>query len=152
MTELKEADYQNLADFRYQIRRFLHFSEEASRQQGLEPQQHQMILAVHTLDRPDGPTVGRLAEFLLIRHHSAVGLIDRLAKRRLVERVRGAGDHRQVRVQLTASGEKKLRRLSEAHREELRHTGPALAHALGELLRPEHQGEEDAGASPQRDT
>jgi len=131
---LTAADYRSLGAFRYQIRRFLHFSEEAAKAEGLEPQQHQMLLAVRAVDEPEGPTVGSLAEHLIIRHHSAVGLIDRLAERGLVERTRGQEDRRQVRVRLTAEGEGKLRRLSTAHREELRTSGRMLVETLGGLL------------------
>lgn len=133
-TDLSSADYQALAEFRFHIRRFLHFSEMAARAEGLEPQQHQMLLAIRALDEPGGPTVGRLAEYLLIRHHSAVGLADRLAGRQLVERARDRGDHRQVRIRLTPAGEAVLQRLSGAHRRELRHSGGALVTTLGKLL------------------
>jgi len=134
MDDLAVADYQALAGFRYQIRRFLHFSEEAARVEGLEPQQHQLMLAVCGLNTTLGPTVGELAAHLLIRHHSAVGLIDRLAERGLVERVQGAEDRRQVRIRLTAEGERKLKRLAGVHRAELRQSGPALVSVLQGLL------------------
>lgn len=133
--DLTDEDYRALGAFRYQIRRFLHFSEMAARAEGLEPQQHQMMLAIRSSQEPDGPTIGRLAGLLLIRHHSAVGLIDRLAERGLVERVRGDDDRRQVRIQLTPEGEAKLKRLSSEHRSELLNTGPLLVEALGGLLR-----------------
>ncbi|MBZ5581354.1 MAG: MarR family transcriptional regulator [Acidobacteriia bacterium] len=132
--DLTRADYQCLGEFRRRIRRFLHFSEEVARAEGLEPQQHQLMLAVRSLDGGEGPTVGELAEHLLLRHHSAVGLIDRLAERGFVERARGADDRRQVRIQLTPKGEQKLKRLSEAHRAELRESGPELVEALRGLL------------------
>src|SRR5579863_159724 len=109
--DLSLSDYHALAAFRYQIRRFLHFSEEAARNEGLEPQQHQMLLAIQTSDQNSGPTIGNLAEHLLIQHHSAVGLVDRLAVRGLVERIRGGEDRRQVRIRLTPAGNDKLRRL-----------------------------------------
>ncbi|HEY2014118.1 MAG TPA: MarR family transcriptional regulator [Bryobacteraceae bacterium] len=132
--DLSASDYQSLGAFRYQIRRFVHFSEEAAKNEGLEPQQHQMLLAIRASEEPGGPLVGSLAEQLLIRHHSAVGLIDRLEERRLVERVRGSEDRRQVRVRLTPEGEEKLHRLSSVHREELRNSGPMLVETLGALL------------------
>lgn len=132
--ELAGDDYLALGEFRFRIRRFLHFSEFAARQEGLEPQQHQLLLAVRCLQRPNGPTIGELAEHLLIRHHSAVGLIDRMEERGLIERVRDAGDRRQVKVRLTESGAEKLHRLSEVHRAELVNSGPALVEALGGLL------------------
>src|SRR6516165_9494276 len=93
---LTDQDYRALADFRYRVRRFLHFSEEAARRESLEPHQHQMLLAIRALDAGGGPTVGKLAEYLLIRHHSAVGLVDRLAGRGLAKRVRTGPDRRQV--------------------------------------------------------
>jgi DNA-binding MarR family transcriptional regulator len=133
--DLTDEDYRALGAFRHQIRRFLHFSETAARAEGLEPQQHQMMLAIRSSQDPEGPTVGRLAELLLIRHHSAVGLIDRLAERGLVERVRGDDDRRQVRIQLSPEGEGKLKRLSSEHRSELLNTGPVLVEALSGLLR-----------------
>jgi DNA-binding MarR family transcriptional regulator len=132
--ELTGAEYGALGDFRYQIRRFLHFSEQAARAEGLEPQQHQMLLAVRACERPSGPTVGFLADHLFIRHHSAVGLLDRLEERGLVERVRASPDRREVHARLTALGEEKLSRLSRVHREELRKSGPVLVDALRELL------------------
>jgi DNA-binding MarR family transcriptional regulator len=133
-TEPATADYLALGEFRYQIRRFLHFSEEAAKSHGLEPQQHQALLAIHSSGEPEGATIGRLAERLLIRHHSAVGLVDRLAEGKLVERVRGGQDRRQVRVRLTPAGELKLRSLAEAHREELRQSGPLLVASLSQVL------------------
>jgi DNA-binding MarR family transcriptional regulator len=132
---MDSPDYRALGNFRFQIRRFLHFSEEAARREGLEPQQHQLMLAILALEEgPDGPTIGSLAEHLLIRHHSVVGLVDRLAERHLVERVRASRDRRQVRVRLTAAGEDKLTRLSRAHHDELQVTGPLLVSALSSLL------------------
>lgn len=133
--DLSSEDYQALGEFRFQIRRFLHFSEEAAKAEDLEPQQHQMLLAIRACGEPQGPSVGQLAEQLFIRHHSAVGLIDRLEARGLVDRVRGAQDRRQVRVHLTPEGDAKLRRLSGAHREELRDTGPVLAAVVAKLLK-----------------
>ena len=151
---LSPADYSALGEFRYRIRGFLQFSESAARGEGLEPQQHQLLLAVRALDHTDGPTVGALADHLLIRHHSAVGLIDRMAQRGLVARAPGTQDRRQVIVRLTAQGETKLRRLSVIHREELRHSGPALVAALssilGHLETPEQVQEQDV--IPRRET
>jgi DNA-binding MarR family transcriptional regulator len=127
---LSKADYRALGAFRLQIRRFLHFSEEAARAEGLEPQQHQMLLAIEASDESEGPTVGQLAEQLLIRHHSAVGLLDRLEEGGLVERTRDAEDRRQVRVKMTTAGSGKLQRLTQQHRDELRKSGPELVEAL----------------------
>lgn len=133
MDELNQEDYRALHEFRYRINRFLHFSEEAARAEGLEPRQHQLMLAVRASDSGE-PTVGEIASRLFIRHHSAGELADRLIEGGLAERVRADVDRRQVRVRLTALGEDKLRRLSAAHRDELRHTGPLLTEALNQAL------------------
>ena len=132
--DLLDSEYHALGDFRFQIRRFLQFSEEAAHADGLEPQQHQFLLAVRAFDGPGGPAVGDLARTLLIRHHSAVGLTDRLVERGLVKRVRGATDRREVHIRLTPEGKKKLMRLSSAHRAELLNSGPLLVASLSALL------------------
>jgi len=132
---LPAGDYQALSEFRYQIRKFLRFSEEAARSEGLEPHQHQMLLAIKALGDTDGPTVGRLATHLLIRHHSAVGLLDRLEERRLIKRIRSSdGDRRRVCIHLTRAGGAKLRHLARVHRAELRTSGPDLVRALQAVL------------------
>lgn len=128
--DLDVNDYQALAEFRYQIRKFLRFSEGAARAAGIEPQHHQLMLALKGL--PDGirATVGELAERLQIRHHSSVELIDRLTEQGLVQRRRSEQDRRQVLVTLTTRGERILRELSIHHREELQATAPRLIGAL----------------------
>jgi DNA-binding MarR family transcriptional regulator len=153
---LTAKDYSALGELRYQIRYFLHFSEMAAHQEGLEPQQHQLLLAARALAQPGGPTIRQVADHLLIRHHSAVGLIDRLEQRGLVERVRSMADRREVRVRLTVAGEAVLRRLTVIHRAELRNSGPRLVDTLGRLLErvqaEEVPGakEEDVSADPER--
>jgi DNA-binding MarR family transcriptional regulator len=132
--DLPHSDFRALGEFRHQIRRFLHFSEEAARAEGLEPQQHQLLLAIRAWEDGGAPSIGALAEHLLLKHHSAVGLVDRLEERGLVERIRGESDRRQVKVRLTAQGMAKLLRLSSAHREELRSSGPILVKTLSDLL------------------
>jgi DNA-binding MarR family transcriptional regulator len=129
-TDLNAPEYQALAEFRYQIRRFLRFSEEAARAAGLEPQQHQLLLAVKGM--PDGKSarIADLAERLQIQHHSAVELVNRLASKGLVSRAAGESDRREVHVQLTLRGERILRVLTAHHRNELRQTAPALIEAL----------------------
>jgi DNA-binding MarR family transcriptional regulator len=132
--DLLDSEYRALADFRLQIRRFLQFSEQAAEVEGLEPQQHQFLLAVRAFDGSGGPAVGDLARVLLIKHHSAVGLTDRLVDRGLVERARNAPDRREVHIRLTPEGQKRLMRLSTAHREELLNSGPLLVESLSALL------------------
>ena len=137
MRSAREPDYQSLAELRYQIRRFLHFSERAARDAGLEPSQHQLLLALKGLPANVRPTVGALAERLHIRPHSAVELVNRLHHRGFVRRRRGngGGDRRQVLLSLTAQGEKVLRALTFYHHEELLHAGPALIEALQAVLK-----------------
>lgn len=132
--QINDAEYRALAEFRYRLRRFLRISEEFARSAGLEPQQHQLLLAIRGL--PDGrePTIGELAERLQLQHHSAAELIDRAEERGLVQRVRGDADRRQVFVLLTREGSELLRRLSVHHRDELRTEGAELVRTLATLM------------------
>jgi len=123
-------DYQSLAELRHQIRRFLHFSEQAARAVGLEPRQHQLMLALKGLPAATRPRIGDLAERLQIQHHSTVELVNRLSKGGYVKRRRAGRDRREVLLSLTPKGEKTLRELSLHHREELRQAGPALVSSL----------------------
>jgi DNA-binding MarR family transcriptional regulator len=116
---LTDADYEDLLALRTGLRRFLRWSEQQAEEAGLTPAQHQLLLAVRGHSDPRGPTIGEVADYLLLRHHSAVGLIDRADAAGLVERVRDAEDHRLVRLQLTATGTKRLEALSAPHLEEL---------------------------------
>ncbi|MBR0820160.1 MarR family winged helix-turn-helix transcriptional regulator [Bradyrhizobium liaoningense] len=127
---MREADYTALAQFRYQLRTFLAFSETAAQNAGLTPQQHQALLAIKGLAAPDGASVGDIARFLLIRHHTAVELVDRMAKLKLISREADPQDARRVLVKLTAKGEQKLRSLSRIHLDELGAAAPALAKIL----------------------
>jgi DNA-binding MarR family transcriptional regulator len=132
--EISSADYQALAELRYQLRRFLRLSEEAVRARGLKPQQHQLLLALKGLPGGRRATIGELAERLQVQHHSAVELIDRLVERGFVVRARDGTDQRKVLITLTLQGEKVLQELSLYHRAELRSAGPALIRALNELI------------------
>lgn len=125
--------FQALAEFRYQIRSFLSFSERAAKEHGLEPHQHQLLLAVKgTPEIP--PTIGYLAARLHIRHNSAVELVDRMEDRGIVTRAPGARDKRQVIISLTPEGERLLDALAAEHLSELSQTGPALIAALQQGL------------------
>jgi DNA-binding MarR family transcriptional regulator len=128
------AEYRALAEFRYQIRRILRFSEEAAYATDLEPQQHQLLLAIKGLPPGRKATVGEIAERLQIRHHSTVELIDRLVKRGLVERHRDDEDQRRVIVSLTPQGEEILYALSQQMLTELRSTGSTFVQSLNALL------------------
>jgi DNA-binding MarR family transcriptional regulator len=123
-----------MAELRYQIRRFLRFSENAARQAGIEPQQHQLLLAVRGL--PDGlkPTIGVLAERMQLQHHSTVELIDRLVDRGFLCRLRATDDRRQVLVKLTHDGEEFLEKLSRHHLQELQSVGPTFVKVLQSLI------------------
>ena len=133
--QLSLADYQALAELRYQIRRFLYFSEQAARDAALEPRQHQLMLALKGLPRGVRPRIGELAERLQIQHHSAVELVNRLAAGGYVRRQRAGDDRREVLLSLTPKGEKVLRELSLHHKAELRMQGPALVNALRRAMR-----------------
>ena len=132
---LTVQDYQSLAEVRYQIRRYLHFSEQASRAAGLEPRQYQLMLALKGLPREVRPRIGELAERLQIQHHSAVELVNRLESGGFVRRQRGGQDRREVLLSLTQKGENTLRELALHHRAELRSTAPALLQALKTVMR-----------------
>src|SRR5262252_5341049 len=109
---ITKTDYETLAAFRYALRRFLRFVEEGARAAGLTPQQHQLLLAIKGRPGRDWATVGELAGVLHLRHHTTVGLVDRCQRARLVQRRPNPADRRQVRVELTARGERLLARLS----------------------------------------
>lgn len=129
-----DSDYTALSEIRYRIRCFLSFSETSAREVGLEPQQHQLLLAVRGLPAGDEPTIGRIAERLRIQHNSAVELVRRSVDNGLVEKKTASGDRRAVRLALTARGERLLEELAVAHRAELRGAAPALLDALHALL------------------
>jgi DNA-binding MarR family transcriptional regulator len=132
--DLSPDQYRDLAEFRRQIRQFLHFSEATAKENRIEPHQHQLLLAVQGL--PDGtkPTIREIAARLFIQHHSAVELVNRLARGGYVRRLAGPEDRREVLVTLTAKGEQVLRALSVEHREELRLQGPILIAALERVM------------------
>ena len=124
-----DLEYQTLARIRYTFRRFLSFSENAAREAGLTPQQHQAILAVR--GNPRGrSSVGELAQQLQLKHHSAVELVERLEKLGLLERDSDPQDRRRVLLRVSERGETILARLSAVHREELRRLGPELRELL----------------------
>ncbi len=124
--DLTDADYATLLGFRTSLREFLHWSESQAEAVGLTPAQHQLLLAIRGSDGPSGPTVGDVAESLLLRHHSVVGLVDRAHDAGLVRRVPDRVDGRIVRLHLTARGERLLARVSARHLEELRRIGELI--------------------------
>ena len=143
--DISLSEYQALAEIRYQIRRFLAFSERMARAAGLESQQHQALLALKGLPEGKQATVSYLAERLQLQHHSTVELVNRLAENNYVQRRRDEVDQRRVIVELTERGEEILRELTLAHRDELQLTGPALVRALNAVVAPDGP---QGGASP----
>ena len=116
----------NLAWFRYNLRKFIRFSERAARQCGVTPQQHQLMLGVAGYTGRGWATISELAEFLQERHNAVVGLVDRAARRGLVRKKRGASDRRFVMVSLTRQGERILAKVTEMHKEEVERVRGAL--------------------------
>jgi DNA-binding MarR family transcriptional regulator len=133
--DILSADYQALAEFRYQIRRFIRFSEQVARTAGIEPQQHQLLLAIKGLPPEKKATIGELAERLQLQHHSTVELVDRLSEGGFVERQRDEEDQRRVLVRLTGHGEELLQQISSSTLAELRVAGPMLVQALTKLIK-----------------
>jgi DNA-binding MarR family transcriptional regulator len=131
---LRIGDYQAVAEFRHQIRRYLKFSDAAVRGSDLEPRQYQLLLALKGLPPNVRSRIGELAEQLQIQHHSAVELVDRLEASGLVRRQRSTHDRREVLVAITSAGENVLRELVLHHRTELSSQGPALIEALRRVL------------------
>ena len=136
----RSIDYTALADFRYEIRRFLNFSEDAARVAGIEPHQHQALLVIKGLPANHIATVGVLAERLQIQHHSAVELTDRLESKGLIRRSRSKADRREVLLGLTLRGEKLLQKLTVAHRAELQSMGPKLLAVLESAIARKRHG------------
>jgi DNA-binding MarR family transcriptional regulator len=124
--ELDDADYRRLLQFRTSLRRFLHWSEEQAEKVGLTAAQHQLLLAVRGHEGPQGPTIGDAAGYLLLRHHSVVGLVDRAVRAGLVERQEDPIDRRVVRLRLTPQGASILQTLTELHLEEIKRLAPRV--------------------------
>jgi DNA-binding MarR family transcriptional regulator len=138
---LTDEQFARILEFRVALRRFGRFSEEQAAKLEMTAAQYQLLLAVRGHRHPLGPTIADVARYLLIRHHSAVGLVDRTQDLGLLERRRDADDHRLVRLALTPLGEERLNALAQAHLKELRR----LAEVLGALLDAdsEHQDSSD---------
>lgn len=131
--------YRLLGEFRYEIRRFLAFSERAARRMGIEPQQHQLLLAVKGLPVGARPTIRTIAERLCVQHHTTVALVDKLEKRAFVVRERSTTDKREVLLRLTPKGETILRELSVLHQDQLASTGAKMVEALSAIVATANQ-------------
>jgi DNA-binding MarR family transcriptional regulator len=128
---LRPAEYDMLAAFRYALRQFLSFSEDAAARMGLTPQQYQALLAVRAHTSGPSMTIADLAAQMLVRHHTAVGMVDRLEEHGLVRREARTDDRRKVGVRLTPRGQRVFDRLAAVHRNELRRIGPDFARFMG---------------------
>ena len=144
---LNQAEYKALAEFRYQIRRYLRFMEEKAREAGQNPQQYQLILALKGLPQGTGPTIGALAERLQLNHNTMVELVDRCERRGLLERRRSGSDRRQVELAITVEGDAFLRKLASAGREELRTIGPILAQNIQRLTQETRGTRQSSGGT-----
>jgi DNA-binding MarR family transcriptional regulator len=149
MKKLTLLDYQALAEFRYQIRKFLRFSEKAVQSAGLERGQYQLMLTIKGIPEGVRPRIRELANRLQIRHHSAVELINRLERGGYVRRERAQDDRREVLLALTPKGERVLGELALHHHEELRSAAPSLVASLRRVT-PEKEAAKVRGSSPQR--
>src|SRR3954449_4299966 len=142
-----DDDYRHLLELRTGLRRFLRWSEDRARRAGLTPAQHQLLLAIRGHPDERGPTVGEVAGYLLLRHHSAVGLVDRAEGAGLVAREQDADNLSVVRLRLTEQGTAQLEALSEQHLEELAHLAPTM-HALWDALEEGRDGDSGSARHP----
>jgi DNA-binding MarR family transcriptional regulator len=148
---LDQADFEHLLQLRTGLRRFLRWSELQAQAVGITPAQHQLLLAVRGHPNPAGPTVGEVAEYLVLRHHSASELIARAGAAGLVERTSDSGNGSIVRVLLTPAGADKLEELAEVHLEELSQLAPTMR-ALWRTLERASPGELHPAPAPRRST
>ena len=139
---LTDEQFARILEFRVALRRFGRFSEEQATKLDMTAAQYQLLLAVRGHGHPLGPTIADIARYLLIRHHSAVGLVDRTRDLGLIERRRDGDDQRLVRLVLTPLGDERLNALAQAHLKELHR----LAEVLGALLDSEQAGSADGAA------
>lgn len=130
---LDQADFEHLLELRTGLRRFLRWSEDQARAVGLTPAKHQLLLAIKGHPDPAGPTIGEIADYLVLRHHSAVGLVDRAVSDGLVRRTPDPDSKSVVRVTLTGAGAEKLDTLAETHLQELKHLAPTMQTLWREL-------------------
>jgi DNA-binding MarR family transcriptional regulator len=137
---LTDADYEQLAQFRYALRGFLHWSAQQARRAGITPTQHQLLLAIRSSRNPRGATISEVADVLLIRHHSAVGLVDRAQDAGLITRERDPDQQSVVHLKLTEDGAIVLGSLSEVHLRELAQLAPTLQALFGALSESEAAG------------
>jgi len=139
--KLATRDYAQLASFRHALRGFLRFSEAAAAKEGLTSQHYQAMLILRGWPDGQAVSINDLAQQLLIKHNSAVGLVDRLANEGLVVREASTVDRRKVELRLSSRGREVLARLAAMHREELRRIGPLMKRFFSELARDQGSGD-----------
>jgi DNA-binding MarR family transcriptional regulator len=137
---LSKANYEALSSFRCELRRFLAFSETAALAAGLTPQQHQMMLAIKGAPGKESLSIGEIADRLLVRHHTIVELVDRLADIGLVKRTPDPTDRRKIQVALTRAGNAAIDQLSSIHVEELKSIRPTLQMLLKQFETRQRKG------------
>ncbi|MGO9891608.1 MAG: MarR family winged helix-turn-helix transcriptional regulator [Solirubrobacteraceae bacterium] len=145
---LDQSDFEHLLELRTGLRRFLRWSEDQAKAAGLTPAKHQLLLAIRGQPDPAGPTMSQLADSLVLRHHSAVGLVDRAEREGLVKRAPDPSNRSVVRVTLTAAGAAKLDLLAEAHMEEITHLAPTMRTLWRVLQRVDGDTPHPAGRRP----
>lgn len=142
---LEDADYRRLLTLRTALRRFLHWSEKQAQLAGLTPAHHQLLLAIRGHDDPRGPTISDIAGYLMLRHHSAVELVQRARALDLLRRVEDPGDRRVVRLALTAKGEAALEQLASLHMAELSRLADSLLPLWGDQADPAEGSDTEEG-------
>ena len=130
---MSTLDYQNLAAFRYQIRKFLRFSKDLLSAEDLTPDQYQALLAIRASSPHGRLSIRELAEQLQVRHHSTVGIVDQLVSRAAVTREVAADDRRKIILSLTQKGEELVHRLAPLHKEELKRLSPEMIDTLQQI-------------------
>jgi DNA-binding MarR family transcriptional regulator len=134
LKSLTRADFQCLAEFRFQLRRFLNFSNAAAEEAGVRPQQYQLLLCVNGMPDELEPTIAHVAARMMLKHNSAVELVDRTIEQGLLRRASDPADHRRILLRVTPQGERVLASLAAYHLEELDNAGPELTRALRRVL------------------
>src|SRR5947209_6876121 len=144
---LNDAEYLALAEFRYQIRKYLRYMEDRAREMGHNPQQYQVLLAIKGLPKDKAPTISAIAERMQLNHNSMVELVDRCEERGLLRRARSASDRRQVILVITPEGEALMRQHAAAERQQLRTIGPILSESIRRLIE-DTRNVKDSAESP----
>ncbi len=132
--ELTRAQFRQLSEMRYQLLKFLHFSQDAAERAAIRPQQHQLLLAIHGIPANEEPSIANVARRMLLKHNSAVELVDRTIELGFLRRTHDPTDHRRILLRLTPEGERLLRSLTEHHLNELQEAGPRLIEALRRVI------------------